>query len=315
MQMDINIVTYNATSSNSILFLKKALSQLTKDSDTEKPIDKEDAILSCIYIQLSLELAIKAVIIKRVGITSILDKSKHNKDSEEELLKKFNNNSIKVKEFDSLKNFVKANKQIFNLDKNHISYIEKFQNIRNKLVHMNYNFTIEEFENMKKDLIFVIAHIIIKLLAEDAKSLPSEFYIQHLNHQEFNKLINYRLYRTEMEELAKQSATTVYLCPICSNYSLNFDNKFCYTCLSVFDDDSTYGFLDCDYCNSKESVIYDRLNVHFNDHIIRGLCLECKEDALVYECPICSYSYNIDTNLSGGNNCNNAICKKLNRSH
>lgn len=306
MQMDIDIVAYNATSSNSNLFLKKAINQLTK-GDIDEPVDKEDAILSSIYIQLSLELAIKAIIIKKAGIAFILDKSKHNTDSKEELLKKFNNNNIKVKDFDSLKNYVKGNKNIFNLEKNAISYIDKFQNIRNKLVHFIYNFTNEEFSKMKKDLIFVIVHIIIKLLADDSNCLPSEFYISHLNHDLYEKLISNKLYRTEMRALAKQSESTIYFCPICSNTSLKFDDKYCYTCVYDFNDDHTFGFIDCGFCGAKESVIYDKLNIHFNNHIGKGLCLACKEDALIYECPICNYSYDIEKNPDI-NNCSNGVC-------
>ncbi|MBZ9637441.1 hypothetical protein [Clostridium sp. FP1] len=164
---------------------------------------------------------------------------------------------------------------------------------------------------MKKDLIFVIVHIIIKLLADDAKCLSSVFYISNLDHDEFQKLISNGLYRAEMRELAKQSASTIYFCPICDNDSLNFDDKYCYTCVSSFDDYNSFGFLDCDCCKSKESVIYDKLNIHINDHISRSLCLACKEDGLIYECPICGYSYDIEKNFDE-KNCSNGVCRANN---
>jgi hypothetical protein len=307
----LDTTAYEAINNNSILFLKKAITQLIKDTDIDKPMKREDAILSSIYIQLSLELTIKATVIKKTGFKNILNISKHNNDTEADLLDKFNNNEIKVKEFETLKNFVKGNISIFSLDKVEIDYIEKFQKYRNKLVHLNYNFTTKELENMKKDLIYIILHVIIKIVAEEKDILPSEFYISNLEHGEFQKLTNYGLYRTEMKILAKQLSSIVYSCPICGNESFLFEEKYCYTCLSRFDDEHSFGFIDCYYCKASNSVLYDRLNIHSNQHIARGLCLNCKEDHMVYECPECEKSYSIDTTLLVNQKCRNGVCKNL----
>lgn len=307
--MSLDTTAYDAIANNSILFLKKAITQLTEDNDIDKPMERKDAILSSIYIQLSLELAIKAIVVKKTGFKNILNISRHNMDTEVDLLRKFNNNEIKVKEFETLKNFLKGSINTFPLNKLEIAYIEKFQKYRNKLVHLNYNFNTKELGDMKKDLIYIIVHVIIKILAEGKDTIPSVFYISNLEHGEFQKLINYGLYRTEMVILAKQLSSRVYFCPVCSNDSLFFEEKFCYTCLSHFDDEDSFGFIDCNYCGDSNSVFYDRLNIHSNRHLIRGLCLNCKEDHMVYECPECGESYSIDTTLLDNQKCRNGICK------
>lgn len=74
--------------------------------------------------------------------------------------------------------------------------------------------------------------------------------------------------------MAREENKVVYYCPICSNETLSENKNVCYCCLSAFDDKHIFGFIDCDFCASKDSVIYDKLNIH-NDgsHMIRGLCL------------------------------------------
>lgn len=58
-------VIYKTITHNSILFLRKAINELTKNYDTIA--SRQDAIFLSVYLQLSLELAIKAYILNKAG--------------------------------------------------------------------------------------------------------------------------------------------------------------------------------------------------------------------------------------------------------
>ncbi|WP_378953249.1 hypothetical protein [Pelosinus sp. sgz500959] len=100
---------YKIVYQNSILFLRESISHITKTENNEldKPIDRETAVLACVFIQLSLELAIKAIIIKLAGLKCILD-SKHQNLDKDSLAAKLGNNQLSILKYESLKNFMKS---------------------------------------------------------------------------------------------------------------------------------------------------------------------------------------------------------------
>lgn len=281
----------NGILNNSILFMKKAVEQLTLSNDTV--ISTEGAVLASVYIQLSLELAIKACVLSKEGILAILE-NKYSNESEGKLLEKLEKNDVRTREFDSLKKHVKGDAEKYKLTKDDIRIIDKFQKYRNKLVHMNYNFSDEELNSIKVDLTYIVTHVIIVLLSDDKGSLPSEFHRVHLSPSQYNKLVQFPLFVSAMNELVKHKYSNALYCPICSSFTLTPTKSTCYCCLWEFDDPKILGFIDCDYCDMSESVFYDRLNIAINANIINGLCLNCRNKVIVYECPKCSSAFNYD---------------------
>ncbi|MCW7471715.1 hypothetical protein [Leptospira kanakyensis] len=309
MNIDINDKVSSASHKNSIIFLTKVIELLNNSSDNSKELPYENTVIATVFIQMSLELAIKFAIIRNNGIRSILNDKKQTLLDDESLYNLFIENKLKVKEFDNLKNYIKTNENIFYLKKNSILLIEKFQLFRNKLVHLHYNFTNRELDYLKSELIEIIVHIIIVLLYTKDFTSPSEFYINILTKDTFKKLISNRLYINEMYNLASANNSKVFNCIFCNNKTLGMSEFICYSCLTEYDNKNIYGFTDCVFCKTQKSVIYDRLNISNNDHITKGLCLKCDIESLVYECSICETNYNLEFNENGEKQCKKGFCK------
>lgn len=60
-------------------------------------------------------------------------------------------------------------------------------------------------------------------------------------------------------------------------------------------DSHAFGYIDCKHCKSESSVIYDRLNLEFNDYFAKAMCIECQSYTTVYECPRCDKSYDCES--------------------
>jgi hypothetical protein len=95
-----------------------------------------------------------------------------------------------------------------------------------------------------------------------------------------------------MSKLAAQASEDVYKCIFCNQRTFAQEKNLCYCCNYNL---SLCGFLDCCYCGSKKSVVYDKLNIGYQvDHSLRGLCLNCDSDCIVFECPKCQTAYNLE---------------------
>jgi len=273
---------------NSIFFLKEAIKSLTKHEDiTATPLSRETLLLSCLFIQFSLELGMKAYIIRKASVKDIL-KLEHKDDGEAELLERFKNNQIQTKPFWQLKNFIKKR---YHFREETFALIDKFQNIRNNIVHINYNFNQINSSSLKCDLIQVITHVIIEFLT-DENLKASEFYEVHLDKNDFQKLIDFPSYVKKMHDLACEGSEHVYKCVICEQRTFASSENYCYACNYKTDD---HGFLNCKLCDGKDSFIYDKLNIHSQDtHTINGMCLNCGESLFIFECPNCECAYIAD---------------------
>ncbi|PKA23951.1 hypothetical protein CH381_23120 [Leptospira sp. mixed culture ATI2-C-A1] len=282
----------NITNKNAKVFLRNAISILIKNN--ENTINYDDAILSSIFIHSSVELAIKSIITKKENFRKILNNKNVDKLSEDDLRNKFKNNNLKVKEFDNLKNYIKSSPKVFKISKEKIAYIEKFQKYRNKLTHLHYNFSEEELTELKSDLVYIIVHVIIFLLCDIKEVSHYDFYQNELDSNSFLKLISNPLYKDSMVNFAITQTETIWYCLICDNKTLNPVSKYCYTCAMNFNDSITFGFINCKYCKSNKSVVYDKLNIRINNNTTKALCLNCREDTYIYECPECEGIYDLE---------------------
>lgn len=268
------------------VYLKDAIERIISKDDPNQPLDADLLSLSCASMQIALELAFKAMIVRMEGIEPILD-SKQKGLSENELQKKFEKNEIKVNTFDTTRSHLRSPLYRDFLKKEDNKIIDLFDRYRNKSVHFTCFFSENDIEILRDKLIFFMIHEVGKAVLGEIDH-PSEYFVHILGEKLYNKLVCYEPYVKAMHELAKENSEHVVFCVYCDNETLSLDEEFCYCCNMGYTD---YNRIDCPICGSKKTVIYDSLNIHYNNHIARGLCLSCREDADVFECPQCGDAY------------------------
>ncbi|QBA19750.1 hypothetical protein EU348_00640 [Chryseobacterium indologenes] len=278
---------YSTIYKNAVLFLKRGIKEIIQND--RKIFDPEIAIMSCLYIQTSIELSLKAYLIKEVDITAIL---KSNKSlSNENLLEKFKQNHLKTKTYEELKTILNDKRDLVFFSDVHFEHLTRFQLYRNKLIHLNLFLSDDEIINLKKELIFAVTHLLMPLLTDISFEFesPSEFYEEYLDKEDFDKLISFRPYIDEMHNMAIKYSGLAYECINCFNRTFSPNNEKCYCCnLDLF---NAAGYINCDACEGKKAVVYDTLNIHDNDHSINGLCMKCGNKMMVYECPDCEVKF------------------------
>ena len=110
--------------------------------------------------------------------------------------------------------------------------------------------------------------------------------------EEYTKLLGNQKYRRELENMINNEYDDVYFCPICSR-RLFTPIKKCLGCLNNFNDSHAFGFTKCNYCG-KDTVIYDKCNLEINS-FLRGLCINCENDTVIYRCKSCGNVYNFES--------------------
>ena len=94
--------------------------------------NRNNKIIAIVNLQMALELAMKAKVVKHYGIRYIIQNLTAG-TSDTEIQEKYNNNELKVKEFENMKNFLKS-ERMFDFEKLEYQYMNRFQTYRNKLV-------------------------------------------------------------------------------------------------------------------------------------------------------------------------------------
>lgn len=282
---------YSTIYNNSIIFLKRGIKEtflLTNFSKDE--YNKEAGLFSSLFIQMSIELALKAFLIKKKGIKTILQERYKNK-TDEEILALFINDKLHTKRFQDLKEILIDEEYLTWFSENHFAHLEQFQQFRNKIVHLNLFLANADLFDLRHEITFVIVHIIIPLLSEiDIEfETPTEFYDEYLDKSTLTELISFPPYVEEMERLAKEFGGNVYYCPECFKKTYSTENHLCYCCNLNYK--YTVEYTDCPSCNSKKSIVFDYLNIGINSNVIKGLCLNCGTKINVFKCPKCEEAY------------------------
>lgn len=271
---------------NASIFLNDAIIHLNKGIDSYS-----DMLLAIVDIQMSLELAIKVRVAQDHGVTAILQHADA-EISADELTQKYEKNSLRVKEFESLKNFLKSKREYNHILSGEYAYMERFQKYRNKLVHFDYNFSDEECVELESNIIHIIVYILHALLSSNISAEEyREFIFENIQSSEYNKLLKNPKFYSELQNVILQEYGEIYFCPICDRNLLTPAMK-CLGCLLNFRDTSVYGFVPCQFCG-KETVIYDALNLPINTEL-QGLCVNCSEYTTVYRCTLCGEVYNLE---------------------
>lgn len=273
---DFEVKVFEAVTDNSFLFLKEALGRLLKrDVDRFKVIDKELLPLTYAELQISLELALRAVAIRRLGIAEILTDDQK-KLSEEEIVKHYENKTLKVDDFDKLKNNLKKH-NLTSLSKSEYKEIDRFQKYRNKIVHFACEFSKEDINTLRDDILYYIVHVVLVLLSEETTGeTPAEYLQGKLGRELYTDLKNYTSYIKAMERYAAKMTDPVWTCVGCSNRTFSPEFDYCYIC--GYETLSGYRRVDCAACGTRNSVIYDHLDIHLegNHHKMPGMCLNCE---------------------------------------
>jgi hypothetical protein len=236
---------------------------------------------------MSLELGLKAFLIKKSGIKTIL-KENYQPHTIDNIFESFENNTLQTKRYEDLKNHIKQN-QLTSFGNNHFDHLTQFQLFRNKIVHLNLNLQPADLYDLKYESIYAIVHLIVPLLSEltfDFET-PSEFYAEYLDDSQYKRLIDFPHYVEEMEKVAKEFTGYAYECPECYKHTYSPENGICYCCNLKFIDAAEY--LNCKMCAAKKAVIFDPLNIELNANMINGLCLNCGDRPNVFKCPHCDF--------------------------
>nr|WP_184546130.1 hypothetical protein [Mucilaginibacter sp. FT3.2]MBB6231903.1 hypothetical protein [Mucilaginibacter sp. FT3.2] len=275
-------LVYDNIYSNAVMFLRRAIKELIAHSGDH--LEREQAVVACIFIQMSIELGFKAYLIKTCSLSSILLK-KHKDQPIQELMEAFEQGKLKTKSFEDLKNIIIADEGLF--DEERIQYINDFQDYRNQAVHFHLNLAPGDLFDLRYDLVYMLVHVVIPILTEINMDFetPSEFYENQLDKNDFKTLIKFRPYVEEMKKVAAEHSRLVYNCIECEERTYNVDNEMCYCCNLQFTDFGEY--VTCISCKAPRSVIFDHNNIAINDNIMNGLCLNCGERPEVFKCPHC----------------------------
>jgi len=270
---------------NSWLFLGKAVKELiSHDDSNDDGLSQEVAVIATVFIQMAFELALISYLIDREGIRTVA-KSRDEKLTEDELLSKFEDNQLGTKTFNELTQYASEKKLYLREDDSHL--VKEFQQKRNKLVHLNYEFDSGELYDLKYDFVYFLVYLVIPILTKE-EIRPSEAIAYRLDKNDFNKLIKFPPYAMEMKKRAREFSKDVYNCFYCDNESLaasDYGNEHCFSCNQDY---FHVGFVDCPRCKSRNSIIYDKLNIESqSDRTLKGICLKCGEDDLMYSCDTC----------------------------
>lgn len=279
------------------MFLKEALRRLLeRDAEGSGKTDKELLTLTCAELQIALELAMRAVVIWRDGIGAVL-KSDQKGLKEADIIRHYNNKTLKVEDFEKLKNYLKKRGGT-SLKKNEFDDIERFQTYRNKIVHFACEFSDENLQTFRNEILYYIVHVVLVLLSEETTGeTPAEYLQSKLGDDFYKRVKDYNPYVNAMERYAARLADPVWTCIGCFHRTYTPKDDYRYIC--GYETLAGYRRVDCGACGAKDSVIYDNWNVHNegNHHTMRGMCLVCEEDTYVFEYPVCGEAHDTTKNF------------------
>ena len=286
---DFERTLHQTVEHNSLLFLEEGVQRLIGGTEN---CEMDDMVLACTNIQIALELAMRAYILRNKGLRFILARKQQELENEHELEKLYMENKLKVIEFDSMKNLLKG-KDASVFKKEDFQIIEDFQMYRNKLVHFCCPLDKNEKWNLREKLMYYVVRVVLCQLYDNYEDKrPAEYFEELLGWDFYRTLINDKGYIRAIQQLAKEQSKDVGLCPICGRIAYSIEDEFCYFC-NVQPLEDEWGRTECIACGRKNSVIYDKMNIHLggNHHSMPGLCQHCESHPQIFECPICGQTY------------------------
>ena len=283
---------------NSFLFFRESLNRLMEKDSSADTVDVGLVTLTCAELQISLELVIRAILVQREGLKSVL-KSDQQSLSEDRIIELYHSNGLKVTDFEQQKNLLKS-RNLSRLTKEDFREIDRFQIYRNKIVHFSCDFPEEQLGELRDRLVYYIVHVVLVLMTDTTTGEEvSEFLQSKLGFERYKRLKDYPPYVKAMEQYAARNADTVWNCIGCSHRTYSPEMDFCFCC--GYETLTGYSRVDCFMCGTKNSVIYDNLDIHNegNHHQMPGRCLNCDEETFVFECPVCGEAHDTSSDQTG----------------
>lgn len=146
---------------NAVIFLDSAIKYFNEGLDYHV-----NMVQSIVNLQFALELALKSSVTSQYGIRTILiNKQKELKDSELEEL--YLANKLKVREYDDIKNYIKGKGYLFGFNRKEYKYMEMFQKYRNCVLHSSYHFSVDEKQDIEKEIIYTLIHVLGILMSAE----------------------------------------------------------------------------------------------------------------------------------------------------
>lgn len=288
---------YKKLKHNAAVFLSEGVTKLIdKNGAWTDVIDEDSLIVACGMIQTSLELALKAHLIKESGFATIVDISKSG-TTEREWDQAFKDNKIWIKEFDRLLGaYRKTGDSYFSTkisphDAKEYPTIEHFQNYRNKIFHFAANIEPESLASEKRKLLAYAIRVVMYLLFDRYKDQTPDMYFEELLGWDFyDKLSKCPDFGPAMQKMASASCKNPWYCPICGWKTFDHELSYCYCC--QFSIEPTFlHTTDCPSCATKNSLVYDYNAPYIQyPNVYSGYCMACDSHHEVFECPTCGRS-------------------------
>lgn len=277
---------------NAIVFFKDFIDRITtRDEGHKDEISDDVLILSIMSLQTSIELALKALVIKRKGLQGIVEGDDVKKTGGE-IFDLYKRNELWTKGFEKLKKLSKNEKLIPSMNEADYDVINDFQQYRNGVVHCAYKFQEGDYYDLKYDIMYFVTSVLIKVLCSgDDDVMPSEFLEYNLGGRYHKQLISYPPYRQAMRQMAQRHDDETLSCISCDNKTYCKDEQYCYTCNFYGE---LHSFRDCEVCSGERTMIYDGLNLALNNYTTNGRCLKNGCEATIFVCPKCETTYNLD---------------------
>lgn len=307
---------------NSIRFLNISIDEIT----TQDLSNINNVTKLVILMQTTIELSMKYSLAYNEGNLDIckITKEKNLKKA----CKEFKEGTLITKAYGNLKKDIEKLK-ILTCNKVKIKeLIEKFQSIRNKLVHFSYIFDETEIEKMAKECIYIIFNIIFPLLYTKYSIesldflLPSEFLKIYCGKDRFNKIKDMSEYKEVvtniLNDISLENNLEVVKCVYCEKKSWIKDIQRCFLCDEITSENAI--LLKCNICNAERTVLYSESEFEDNNNCVRATCLNCGAMLSVAKCKKCGrntvyYEEYFDEVCAGFENANCKIeCEKIEKS-
>lgn len=271
---------------NAIIFVDSAIGYINRGLD-----NYVNMIQAIVNLQFAMELALKSSVVINCGIRTILV-GKQSVMSDTEIEELYATNKLKIREYDDIKNYTKGRNHLYNFERKEYQYMEMFQKYRNSVLHSSYIFNEQEKQGVEKEIIYALIHILGILMSEETEIANRKFMQEYLNGSQYAVLLQNPIYNQELYSFLKKEYEDLYTCPYCSTKTMTIDYK-CARCFNIFSDRHFFQYVNCGYCG-EDMVICDAANIECNNNYIRGLCLKCGNDTMVYKCPKCGQYVNAE---------------------
>ena len=243
-------------------FVTEAIKNLTNIEGFDKNLT-----FALINLQLANEFSLKSAVVSKHGIRSILKNNIRHNLSDNDILEKYQENTLLLKEYNEIKNFVFSTNCMVELDGKYKKNMEDFQLYRNRIIHSIYNFKNKTAEEIKKES-FTYFLTVINSIFLNINTHQSPSHLVELLNINRNLLSSDSIY---LDCIKEYLGDDYFVCVLCDYPSVTED-FFCLLCFESFKDNDAFGFKDCIFCDTGDCVIYDNLN----DSDL-GFCMNCEE--------------------------------------